>query len=377
MYIINGLVFTDDFVFKHADIELKGDRIAKIAPAGSLPAKGAVDAAGGFILPGFVDIHTHGAKGEDFSCANPQAVETMLEYYGSCGVTSLVPATTSLDKKQLDDTIEAILPYFDKDGYGAVVRGVNLEGPFISSEKKGAQNGAYIIQPSLNIYQHLQQLSANHIRLVDVAPEIPGCLEFIREISHKCTLSIAHTNATYEQAKAAFDAGATHVTHLFNAMPPLDHREPGVIGAAADFARFVEIISDGVHLHPAVVRATFKLFGAERICLISDSMSAAGMPDGTYTMGGQKVIAENGKAKLQDGTIAGGISNLAACCRKAVEYGVPLEHAVRAATINPAKAVGLDHEVGSLMPGKRADLLIWNRDMQPCQVIVGGKTIWE
>ncbi len=375
MVIYNGLVFTDEGKFILADLAFEGDRITKIAPAGSLPTKDGIDAEGGFVLPGFVDIHTHGVVNSDFCDADPEGLENMLQHYGSQGVTSVVPATMSFDEPILSDVIKAALPFFGADGHGAVLRGINMEGPFINYDKKGAQNGKYIVEPSIAMFNNLYELSGGNIRMVDIAPEVKGSLEFTKEVSRKCVVSLAHTSATYAEATEVLNAGASHVTHLFNAMPPFNHREPGVIGAASDGADFVEIISDGIHLHPAVVRSVFKWFGPDRVCLVSDSMRACGMPNGEYSLGGQKVIMTDGKAVLEDGTIAGSATNLPECCRRATRFSVPFEEAVRAATINPAKAVGIDNEVGSLTPGKRADIVIWNRDMQTSRVIIGGKTV--
>lgn len=375
MLIRNGLVFTDDCRFASADILFEGDRIKQVAPAGSLTSHDMIDAEGGYVLPGFVDIHTHGCVGSDFCDADAAGLEKMLAYYGGQGVTTLVPATMSFNEPILGDVLKTAVPYFHKEGYGAVLRGVNMEGPFINIEKKGAQNGEYIMAPEIAMFDNLNELSGGNIRMVDIAPELPGSMEFIKQISRKCVVSLAHTNANYNQASEAFDAGAGHVTHLFNAMPGFAHRDPGVIGAASDKARFVEIISDGFHLHPSVVRSVFRWFGEDRVCLVSDSMRACGMPNGEYDLGGQQVFMKDGKATLADGTIAGSATPLAEMCRRAVRFSVPIEQVIRAATINPAKAVGLDNEVGSLTPGKRADIVIWNRDLQTSRVIVGGKTV--
>lgn len=375
MVIYNGLVFNDECRFVLADLEYEGGRITRVAPAGSLPSRDGIDAEGNFVLPGFVDIHTHGVMDSDFCDADTSGLEKMLQYYGSQGVTSVIPATMSYNEEILINILKSAQPYFDADGYGAVLRGVNMEGPFINYDKKGAQNGKYIMPPSIEMFNNLYEAANGYIRLVDIAPELEGSTEFIREVSRKCVISLAHTNANYEQASEAFMAGASHVTHLFNAMPPFTHREPGVVGAASDSANFVELIVDGIHIHPAVVRSVFKWFGGDRVCLISDSMRACGMINGIYSLGGQKVIMNDGKATLEDGTIAGSAVNLAECCRRAAKFSVSLEDAVRAATLNPAKAVGIDNVVGSLTPGKRADVVIWNRDLQTCQVISGGKVI--
>ncbi len=377
MLIYNGLVFTDECRFARLDLEFQEGKITRLAPAGSLPMGDGIDACGGFVLPGLVDIHSHGCMGHDFCDANAEGIETMLDYYGGKGITSVVPATMSLSQPMLQDIVGTMKPYFDQDGHGAVLRGINMEGPFLNNEKRGAQNPDYLAGPSVERFDELFALSGEKIRLVDIAPELPGSAEFIAAVCRRCTVSLAHTSASYAQAEAAFQAGASHVTHLFNAMPPFLHREPGVIGAASDYAAYVEAISDGIHLHPAVVRSVFKWFGEARVCLISDSMRATGMPEGEYSLGGQAVFMKNGKATLADGTIAGSATNLAECLRRAVGFGVPLEQAVRAASLNPAMATGLAQQVGSLTPGKRADILIWNQELLPLRVISGGKTIFD
>lgn len=376
MVVNNGLVFGEDCRFSMADLAFEEGRITKIAPAGSLAASDAIDAGGGYVLPGFVDIHTHGCMGQDVSDGKPEGLEKMLAYYGGNGVTSVVPATMSFNEAILAGVLNAIKPYFKKDGHGAVLRGVNMEGPFFNKEKSGAQNPEYIQHPDGDMFERLYEASGGNIAMVDVAPELPGSMEFITKASRKCTVSLAHTTADYDIAIKAFEAGASHVTHLFNAMPPFTHRQPGVIGAASDKAAHVEIISDGIHLHPSVVRAAFKWFGGDRVCLVSDSMRGAGLPDGEYDLGGLMVKLEKDKATLVGtDTIAGSATNLAECCRRAVRFGVPIEQAVRAATLNPAKATGIDNEVGSLMPGKRADIVIWTRDLQTSEVIIGGRRI--
>lgn len=375
MVIRNGTVFTSDMELVQADVALQGDKIEQIAPPGTLQGDG-IDAAGCYVLPGFVDIHTHGCVNSDFCDADASGLEKMMDYYGKQGITSVVPATMSFNEPILTDVLETALPYFDKEGHGAVLRGVNMEGPFLNMDKKGAQNSEYIVDPQVQMFDNLYNKCGGRIRLVDIAPELPGSLDFIRAVSGKCTVSLAHTNANYDEAFAAFEAGASHVTHLFNAMPPFTHRAPGVVGAASDKASHVEIISDGYHLHPSVVRAVFMWFGAQRVCLVSDSMRATGMPDGDdYNLGGQRVFMKAGKATLADGTIAGSATNLADCCRRAIGFGVPMQQALRAATSNPAKAAGLDTIVGSIAPGKRADILVWDKDLNNRHVLVGGKDI--
>ena len=373
MILRNGSVFTDLGRFIPADVELAGDRIVRVAPANTLEGDEVLDCTGKYVTPGFVDIHMHGAFGSDFCDGTPEDICTISRYEGSVGVTTFMGTTMAFDEPILTGIFEAANTRFNKDGEGAVLRGVNMEGPFFNKSKKGAQAEKYIVDPDFDMFKRLYDLTGGNIRLVDVAPELPGAVEFIRKASQLCTVSIAHTSATYDEAKEAFANGASHTTHLFNAMPAFTHRAPGVVGAASDYAAHVEMISDGIHLHPAVVRAVFALFGADRVCLISDSMRAAGMPNGEYSLGGQKVIMKDGKATLEDGTIAGSATCVAECFRRAVSFGVPLELALKAVTMNPAQAADLYKEVGSITVGKRADVLVLNKqDLHPEAIFIGG-----
>jgi N-acetylglucosamine-6-phosphate deacetylase len=376
MLIRNGLVF-DGEGFSEIDLIIDGGKISETPPRGVCAGGEIFDASGCYVLPGFVDIHSHGAMNADLCDADAEGLERMLSYYGGIGVTSVVPAAMSYPEKILSDVIKTSSPYFGRDGFGAVLRGINMEGPFLNPKKSGAQNPDYIISPDIDFFNRLYEMSGGHILTVGVAPELPRGIEFIREASEKCAVSLAHTDADYDTAIAAFDAGASLVTHIFNATPPFAHRAPGVIGAAFDRAAYVELIADGVHLHPATVRAAFAMFGAGRICLVSDSMRAAGMPDGTYHLGGLAVTVKDGRATLEDGarSIAGGVTNLAEICRRAISFGIPMEQALRASTSNPAKAAGLYGEIGSLQRGKRADIVVWDENLRTRAVFIGGKRL--
>ena len=377
MIIRNGKIFTENAEFVAADLEIENGRITKVAPAGTLEGEG-IDAAGKYVTPGFVDIHIHGAAGSDFCDGmdgSDKYVRAMQKYLGSQGVTSFLGTTMAFSEEILDRIFDTARPIFGQDGYGAVLRGVNMEGPFFNKAKKGAQAEEYIIDPDWEMFQRLWERSGHNIRLVDVAPELPGALEFAQKASKLCTVSVAHTCATYEEATAGYANGFTHTTHLFNAMPAFTHRAPGVVGAASDFAEHIEMICDGIHLNPAVVRAVFNMFGPDRVCIISDAMQACGMPNGEYSLGGQKVFMTDGLATLADGTIAGSATCQAEGFRRAVKFGVPLESALKAATINPARAAGLYDEVGSIAVGKRADVLVLGADLHPEHIFIGGKEL--
>ena len=248
-----------------------------------------------------------------------------------------------------------------------------MEGPFFSEKKKGAQNGAHLKKPDFAAFKHLYDASEGLLRIADVAAELPGAVEFTEQVSKLCTVSIAHTDCTYEEASAVFGAGASHLTHLYNAMPGIHHRKPGPIGAGSERENVVaELICDGQHIHPSAVRMAFKLFPG-RICLVSDALRCCGMPDGQYTLGGQDVFLHGGIAKLADGTLAGSATNLYDCMRKAVEFGIPKEQAILSATLIPAREIGRENEIGSIAAGKRADFAVCDSLLCRKAVYVGGQ----
>jgi len=376
MIVRNGLVFGADFKFKNCDLEFENGIITGIGSVEKFTEPTTIDACGAYIVPGFVDIHTHGCMNHDFSDADSDGIEKMLSHYGKNGTTSITATTMSLDPETLADIVQTVASYCGKKGYGAVLRGINMEGPFLNKVQCGAQKPENIIAPDIALFERLHDLSDGNIRLLDIAPETSGALELIRRICKYCKISIAHTKADYETAAAAFKAGASHVTHMFNAMPTFGHREPGVIGAAFDYADFAEIICDGVHIHPSVIRAVFQMFGKDRVCLVSDSIRAAGMPNGEYELGGQTIVLKDGRSNLAvGGAIAGSASNLYDCFRNAVKFGIPLEIAVQAASLNPARAISADSSIGSLEIGKAADFLILNRDLEILHVYIGGERV--
>ena len=334
------------------------------------------DAAGCYVIPGLTDVHFHGCKGEDFSDGDPDGLAKMAEYELSRGVTQICPAGMTLLEEQLTKICRTAREHRAARRPGAELCGINLEGPFLSEAKKGAQNGAWLHAPDVGMLRRLMAESGGLVKLVSVAPELPGAMEFIQAVEEEVTVSLAHTTADYETAMEAFRLGARQVTHLFNAMPAFGHRTPGVVGAAFDspWSR-VELICDGIHIHQSVVRSVFKLFGPGRVILISDSMRAAGMPNGQYMLGGQEVTVNGRLATLADGTIAGSATDLMGCLKTAVSFGIPLEDAVRAAAVNSAKAIGIFDRVGSLAPGKRANVVILNGDLDVKDIFFNGKPV--
>lgn len=371
----NAMIFTEKGRFRKGAFEVKDDgRFGRILAGGELD--GGIDLGGAYVIPGLVDTHIHGAMGSDFCEASPEGLRAMGRYLASVGVTSFAPASATVPYETLSAAYKNAVDYTDnKPADAAYLCAVHMEGPFFSYKKKGAQNPDYLREPDAAAYERLQQDARGLITLVDVAPELPGALPFIEKVSQTACVSLAHTNATYEQARAGIKAGATRVTHLFNAMSGLGHREPGVVGAAAEAdAVWAELICDGFLVHPAAIRAAFKLFPG-RIVLISDALCCLGMPEGEYELGGLRVIMKNRLARLTDGTIAGAATNLYDAMRNAVKFGMKKEDAILAATANPAKAAGAYGEIGSISEGKRADFVIASRALVRRQVVVGGKEV--
>lgn len=376
MRLIGEKIFSENGAFLKGSIEVVGKNISKVVweDTGMNISEDTIDAGEWYVIPGLVDIHFHGCMGVDFCDGTFHAMDVITKYELEHGVTSIVPATMTLSREELAAIFENAGNY--KQTAGSTIYGITMEGPFVSMAKKGAQNGVFIHKPDMEFYQQMQQLSGGMIRQVAVAPEEDTDFAFIKEASRECVISVAHTTAGYDIAKEAFENGASHVTHLFNAMPSFHHRDPGVIGAAIENKNvYVELICDGVHIHPAVVRTVFQLFGAERICMISDSMMATGMTDGEYSLGGQKVKVTGRTATLADGTIAGSASNLYDCLKVAVKMGIPIEDVVRACTLTPAKSLYLDKECGSIQEGKRADFLILDQELNIKMVVKDGEIV--
>lgn len=366
MIIKGGKVFQEDGSFLEQAIYINDHRLvdkAEYQDDGEV-----IDAEGLLVLPGLVDIHSHGAAGEDFSDGNPEGLKKILQYEKRCGITSYCPTSMTFPKERLRQIFASIKGAQTEDG--ATVVGINMEGPFLDPAKKGAHVEKWIAAPDVAFVRELNQDADGLVRLVTLAPNMDGAEEFIKEMHEEVCISLGHTAADYDCASRAMKLGAHHVTHLYNAMQPFGHRAPGLIGAAMDDPEcMVELICDGYHIHPSAIRAAFRMFGPERVILISDSMRATGMENGTYELGGQEVTVMDRKAVLKDGTLAGSATNLYGCMCKAVEFGIPLEQAIMAATANPARSIGIFDRVGSIRIGKQADLLLVSENLELKRVI--------
>lgn len=366
MIIKNGSVYQEDKTFIKKDLYIENGII--VESAGQVTDRTEIDASGLLVLPGLIDIHSHGAVGHDFSDGDPEGLKKILTYEYSHGITSYCPTSMTIDRGELEQLFEK-MGDFSEDDEMSHIAGINMEGPFLDASKKGAHREECIMAPDVDFFRRCNQACENRIRLVTLAPNVEGAMEFIRELHNEVSISLGHTGADYDTAKSALKAGANHVTHLFNAMMPLGHRAPGLIGAAAEDENcMAELICDGIHVHESMVRAAFKLFPG-RIVLISDSMRAAGMEDGTYDLGGQQVTVNGKLATLSDGTIAGSATNLYDCMRTAVSFGISMEEAIAAATVNPARSIGIYDRVGSLTPGKRADVILADENLELVKVV--------
>lgn len=317
-----------------------------------------VDCTGKYIIPALVDIHTHGCVGFDFSTASEKEIATMLEYYASRGIGTVLATTMTNSCEVMLRASENAGRCIKDERSKAHLAGVYMEGPFFGEKKKGAHDAHFLNGLDRDLLEEFDKANDGNTRVVAFDPCLAGAKEFVSAYKDRFTLSLAHTDCDYELALKMMDAGVNHVTHLFNAMNGLDKRAPGLPGAMLDHDEcYAEIICDGIHVHPSVIRTMFKAHG-DHMILISDSMAATGLADGEYELGGLKVTAKNGKATFADGTLAGSVCDLRTMLERAVSFGVPLEQAVAAATINPAKSVGIDDVCGKIAVGRKAEIII-------------------
>ena len=373
MFYTNARIFVDN-EFRMGAFEVVDGKFGAILPE-NVPAD-AIDLGGATVIPGLIEVHSHGAAGYDFSDGSYEGLVEMAKFYLSCGVTSFAPASMTLPYDVLETAFATAKRIVEEQPENcARLRGIQMEGPYFSYAKRGAQNADYLKAPDFEGFKALYEGCNGLVRIVDIAPELPGAEDFVRQASKLCTVSIAHTDSDYDHAKAAVDAGVTHLTHLYNAMPGIHHRNPGVIPAAVENPNVrAEIIADGFHIHPASVRLAFSMF-KNRMILVSDSGRCAGKDEGyQFDLGGQMAELRGGVAKLVGtNTIACSGSNMWACLLNTLSWGIPEEEAVLAATYNPACALGVQDEVGSIATGKVADFLVCTDGYANKRVFLAGQ----
>lgn len=373
MILKNATILNADFELVKKDIKIDGQTIVDIADC--INGENEVDYSGKTIVPGVIDIHTHGAALHDHCSGDKEGLARVCEFEAKNGVTSFLPTTMTVSEDMLIKATTAVAEFMKTQKSGATPLGVHLEGPFFSMSKRGAQPAEYIKEPNADMFYKIYDACGKIVKIIDIAPETNGALEFIDKVKDTCTVSIGHTAADYETTKKGFEAGATHTVHLYNAMTGATHREPGVAGAVWDNDSVTaELICDGVHIHPAIIRTTFKLLG-KRVVMISDSLSGTGLKDGESFLdaGGHTITINNGKATLDDGTIAGSTTNLFECVRRTISFGIKFEDAFYAATYAPAKVIGVDNVLGSIDIGKRADLVVIDDKLNIEAVYIKGK----
>ena len=377
MIIRQAKVYSADHKFRLGDIQITDGRITGTAEViAASDGEEIIEAHGLYAIPGLVDIHEHGAMGYDYCDATEEALSAIAEYEASQGVMAVCATTMTLSEEALSKVADAVAAH--RNEKGADIVGINLEGPFVSAEKLGAQNPDYLALPDAAMIRRINERAKGSVRLLDLAPELKGAIECIAELKEEMVLSVAHTSCDYQTAAKAFAAGADHLTHLYNAMPSLHHREPGPIAAGAEAKADAELICDGVHVHPAMVRLAFGLFGEEHIVMISDSMRACGLKDGVYDLGGQEVRVTGSRAELvrDPNTIAGGATNLYRCMKTAVQkMDIPLEQAIRAASENPARSIGVEKDYGSIAPGRYGNIILCDKELEIQKVIQKGVVI--
>lgn len=365
--IFKNCTFYNEFFEKEfGDIEVENGKIKQIGILGD-----GRDMSGLTLIPGFVDIHIHGCGGGDSSDASAESLEKITKELIKHGVTSFCPTSMTLPKERLVDIVKTIA---DFKSSGAKIAGINLEGPFIAMSKKGAQNADYVRGGTIEEFNELMAASDNMVKLITIAPEAFDSEEFIKHASQSAAVAIGHSAASADECKKAIELGVSHATHLYNAMTPMTHREAGIVGTALDSDITCELICDGGHICPAVLRNTFKILGEDRAVVISDSMRGAGLGEGEFELGGQQVfVKKDGRyAVLADGTIAASISNLHTEFKNLIEYGVDFKAALKACTINPARVIKADNQIGSIAVGKCADFVFLDENLNIKEVYIDG-----
>jgi len=383
--IINGTIITPFHLVNGKAIIVEKGRIKEIVnkeklSTATLTEAEVIEGKDKFIVPGYIDIHVHGGGGSDVMDGDYEAINQIAIAHSHFGTTSFLPTTMTMSKDKIIRSLRSICKAVKKGTAGAEILGIHMEGPYINPEKKGAQKEDDIKKISIEEFLEFNQASGNLIRLVTIAPEMPGAIGLIKYLYKQGIIaSVGHTNATYVQTQAGIQAGLSHVTHTFNAMKGLHHREPGVVGAALTSPELtIEVIADGIHIHPIVLKILTKIKEGEKVVLITDAMRAAGLKEGTYDLGGQEVIVTKGQARLKDETLAGSVLTMDKAVKNMVnKVGIQLPKAIQMASYNPAKSIGIDDKKGSLELGKDADIIILNKNLETELTIVAGKIVYR
>jgi N-acetylglucosamine-6-phosphate deacetylase len=370
--IVNGKIIIGDDIIENK-VLLFNDRITAIHNAEErIQDVKIIDAKGCYVSSGFIDIHIHGSFGSDIMDYNEDAIRNISKGLCKYGVTGFLPTTMSLNMQDIQRTLGNIRKCAGEEAIGAKILGAHLEGPFINALRKGAHDEKHITKANIKLIKDYLDI----IKIMTIAPEVESNMDFMKDMLQHghITFSIGHSNATYEEAMYAIEAGVKSATHMFNAMSGLNHREPGVASAVLNSDIYCELIADKIHVHPAMYKLLTNVKGSSKLILISDAIRAACMKSGAYDLGGQQVMAENGAARLADGTLAGSVLRLNQAIKNLLENtDLSLQQVISTVTMNPAKLIGLDREIGSLKVGKKADIVIFDENIDVKTTIVDGK----
>lgn len=370
MILKNGSVFVDEHFCK-ADVKIENGYVCEISE--NIAESGdVIDCKSRLIIPGLIDVHTHGSNGIDFNTASSEEMEKLCEIYAKSGVTSIVATTMTAPKNVLINALRTIANATNENG--AKIEGINLEGPFLSSVKRGAHSEKHLMKPSSELLSELSDASLNKIKIVNIAPELEGAMDFIEQNKNKYVMSLAHTDCDYQIGIAAVEHGARHITHMFNAMRSPHHREPALLGVALEKNIYCEVIADMFHVHPSFVRLLFSAV-PEKTVLISDSIPPKDMANGEYEFGGQTVIMQNGKIMNNQGTLAGSSITVFDAMKNVINLGIAPEKAILSATLNAAKSVGIENHAGKIAVGRSADILVLSQNYDLKTVFINGKKI--
>lgn len=370
MILSNAKIVTEDFQLKQLDIEIKGDKFVRIGE--NLDGADKIDMQGKYILPGFIDVHIHGACGVRLSDENPD-IKKILKFESTQGVTSIALSLAVAKYENMLNQLE-IGAKESAESNATKIIAMNAEGPFLNKKYKGAMGEENIIPPDMDKLDEMIKHGKGLLKIVAIAPEVENAIEFIKyAVSKGLTVSIGHTNATYEEAMLAIEAGATHAVHTFNAMRPFNHRDPGVLGAVlTDDRVYCEAICDYIHLNPVTVDMIYRLKGADHMIMVSDSVNAAGIEMDEFVADGVMHIVKDGVVRLLDGTIAGSSKTLLNGVQHLIKKGIPIEDVAKMASYNPAKSIKKEKEVGSIAPGKYADLVVLDKEYNVDSTFING-----